>query len=329
MSKEKILVTGGTGFIGSYLVRRLVESDYKVIVFDNNFRGSWNHLKDIQGDFEFIEGDIREKEDVKNAARGCQTMFHLAFINGTRYFYEHPELVLEVGVKGALNTLEVAMENGFSKYIVASSSEVYQQPTHVPTTEEERIFIPDVKNPRYSYGGGKIISELLTLNYLRGSSIHHCIFRPHNIFGPQMGFEHVIPEITRKLYKATDNWSKAKCQLKIEGTGEETRAFCYVEDAVSQLMVILEKGISGEIYHIGMDEEITIKQLIQDMAQALSIKIEIVTGEIKKGSTSRRCPSIEKIRCLGYAKNNHYLEGLKNTLEWYKEYFSCAEILAI
>lgn len=321
MSNQKILVTGGTGFIGACLVKRLVKLGYDTTVFDNNFRGSLDRLGDVQDDIKFIEGDIRSADDVSNAIQGFDTVFHLAFINGTKYFYEKPELVLDVGVKGALNTLEASLASDVSQYILASSSEVYQQPTHVPTTESERIFIPDVRNARYSYGGGKIISELLTLNYLRNSKISHQIFRPHNIFGPQMGFEHVIPELIKKIYVATDAFKKDHCGMQIQGTGKETRAFCFVEDAIDQLIVILKSGQSGEIYHIGMQREITIRQLIEDIAAALGVTVDITPGELRKGGTSRRCPSIEKIKALGYTGSDHYQKGLQETVNWYKDFY--------
>ena len=322
MENNKVLVTGGTGFIGSGLVRKLVYEGYKVVVFDNNSRGSSSYLKDILDKIILIEGDIRNKKEVVAAASGCKEIFHLAFINGTKYFYEKPKLVLEVGTKGALNTLEAAVENNIDKYILASSSEVYQQPTHIPTTETERIVIPDVKNPRYSYSGGKIISELLAINYLRNSSIKNCIFRPHNVFGPQMGFEHVIPEIVKKLYLVTERWTKKEGKLEIQGTGEESRAFCFIDDAIDQIMIISEKGEHNEIYHIGMNEEQSIRQLIVDMCDILDLEIEIIPGELKAGGTSRRCPSIDKISSLGYKRENRYKEGLKKTVEWYKNYFS-------
>lgn len=321
-NKEKILVTGGAGFIGSYLVRRLILEGYAPVVFDNIFRGSKGRLSNLEKKVEFIDGDVRDKESVKEAAKKCSVIFHLAFINGTKFFYERPELVLEVGVKGALNTLEVAIENKIDKYILASSSEVYQQPTIIPTAEEERILIPDVKNPRYSYSGGKIISELFTINYLRKSSIKHLIFRPHNIFGPQMGFEHVIPELMKKIYIATDGCSRKKCKIEIQGSGKESRAFCFVDDAVDQIMIIFKKGVSGEVYNVGMNEEKTILELIKNISKILNIEIEIASGEIKRGGTLKRCPNIEKVCSIGYIKNNHYMEGLKTTVEWYKDYFS-------
>jgi nucleoside-diphosphate-sugar epimerase len=321
MDNENILVTGGTGFIGSKIVERLVRRGNALVVLDNNFRGTKERLKHLKGKIELIEGDIRNKDEVMRAAKNCRVVFHLAFINGTKYFYGQPELVLEVGVKGALNTLEVALENHIDKYILASSSEVYHQPDHVPTSETERILIPDVKNPRFSYSGGKIISELLTINYLRGSEVEYCIFRPHNIFGPQMGFDHVIPELIKKLYIATRGWEKKECEIEIQGTGIESRAFCFVDDAIDQIMLIFEKGKSGEIYHIGIDEEKSIRQLINDMSHVLNIQIKIIPGELPKGEPSRRCPSIDKVCSLGYEKKSHYEEGLRKTVEWYKNYF--------
>lgn len=320
-NKQKILVTGGTGFIGFHLVRRLVELGNKVIVFDNDFRGSKDRLIHLKGDFRLVEGDIRDREDVMKASKEVDIIFHLAFINGTRYFYEKPELVLEVGVKGAINTLEGAIKNKIPKYILASSSEVYQQPTHIPTAEKERLIIPDVQNPRYSYAGGKLISELLTLNYLRKSKIHHCIFRPHNIFGPQMGFEHVIPELMEKVFVASKGFKSQKCSIEIQGNGRESRAFCFVEDAVDQIITIYKKGKSGEIYHVGMNHEQTILQLIRDIGKVLKIDIHPVTGELRSGGTNRRCPSIQKVCSLGYKKVNHYLKGLRETVDWYKTFY--------
>jgi len=321
MGNKKVMVTGGSGFIGGYLVECLVAKGYFPLVFDNNSRGSFERLKHLQNRIDFFHGDIRNKKDVLNAAEGCHALFHLAFVNGTRFFYEKPELVLEVGTKGAINTLEAVQELGIKNYIMASSSEVYQQPTHVPTGEDERIMIPDIRNPRFSYSGGKIISELLTINYLRGSNIRHMIFRPHNVFGPRMGCEHVIPELVRKIGIASENFTKNECGIEIQGTGKETRAFCCVEDAVEQIITIFEKGESGEIYHVGMDKERTILELIQDLAGILKMQIDVMPGDLRTGGTSRRCPDISKVCVLGYEQNDHYLEGLKKTVEWYKNYY--------
>ena len=317
--KNKILVTGGSGFLGSSLVRRLLKKGNDVVVLDNGSRGSISRLKDIINKITYIEGDVCSKSTITRALKDCETLFHLAFINGTKFFYERPKLVLDVGVKGALSTIEAANQLNIKNYIIASSSEIYQQPSQIPTTENERAIIPDILNPRFSYAGGKLISELLTINYFRQSNIRNLIFRPHNVFGPDMGNEHVIPEIVYKLKKVSNNWTKKNVDLEIQGTGMETRAFCFVEDAVDQIMLIYENGLKGNIYHVGIDNEISIKQLIKEISICLKLNVKIIKGKIKPGSTTRRCPNISKIQSLGYKKNDNFLKGLKKTVNWYRD----------
>ncbi len=320
--KKNILVTGGTGFLGSALSIRLVDLGHNVTVFDNNSRGSVSKIESILDKINYIEGDIRNIDDVKNALGNCDTIFHLSFVNGTKFFYENPGLVLEVGLKGALNTLDCAKSSGLDTYIMASSSEVYNQPTIIPTNETERAIITDIKNPRFSYAGGKLISEILTMNYLKDTKIRNLIFRPHNVFGPNMGFEHVIPDLLKKIFIASDGWVSKKCEIKIQGTGDETRAFCYVSDAVDQLICLMENGKKDELYNIGMQKEKTIKSLIQDISNILSIEINIDISEVLSGSTSRRCPDITKIKSIGYEETDNYYTGLENTILWYKNYYS-------
>ena len=315
---EKVLVTGGAGFLGSALVKRLVGLDHKVVVLDNGYRGNVRRLDSVFSKIQYLEGDIREKETVINAAIGCKSIFHLAFINGTKYFYEKPELVLDVGVRGALNSIEAAKKHDINTYVLASSSEVYQQPVTIPTKENERAIIPDVLNPRFSYAGAKLISELLTVNNLRHKDIRDIIFRPHNIFGPDMGNEHVIPEIVNKLRIASENWRLKHAEIEIQGSGEETRAFCFVEDAIDQLLTLYHRGLKGEIYHIGIDNEITIKSLVLKIGRILDIEVSLKKSNLKSGGTTRRCPDISKIQSLGYEKEDNFLEGLETTVSWYK-----------
>ncbi len=315
-------VTGGSGFIGSSLVRRLLSLDHEVIVFDDFSRGSKERINDIIDKIKIINGDVRDKNQVMKAMKNCDNIFHLAFINGTRFFYEKPGLVLDVGIKGALSTVEASIKHLPEKYILASSSEVYHQPEKIPSDEFEKAIIPDILNPRYSYAGGKLISELLTINYFRDTEIKDLIFRPHNVFGPNMGFEHVIPEIMKKLFHSTNGWNKKECDLVIQGNGTDTRAFCYIEDAVDQIISILNKGKKGNIYHVGMNEERSIIDLIFDIGKILELSISIIPGEKRIGGTSRRCPNIDKVLSLGYNKFDNYFEGLKQTVIWYKEYFN-------
>jgi nucleoside-diphosphate-sugar epimerase len=315
---EKALVTGGTGFVGSFLVRRLLRDGYSIRVLDNNFRGATSKIADVLTQVELVTGDICDPAVVDSATKGVDYVFHLAYINGTKYFYEIPDKILNVAVRGSLNTLDAAARHRVKRYIVASSAEVYQEPTHVPTTEKERLIIPDVKNPRSSYGGGKIVCELLT-NYLApASGLEAVIFRPHNVYGPDMGFEHVIPELITKIRRLSKEMTLTKIRLPIQGSGEETRAFCYVEDIVDGVVRCAEKGKPGETYHLGTQDEITIAQLVTKLGQTMGVTIEIEPTARLAGSTPRRCPSVQKAGDhLGYRPQVGLDEGLRRTCEWY------------
>jgi len=185
---SSILVTGGSGFIGSALVKALVRDGHKVRVLDDNSRGAARRLTEVAADIEFIGGDIRDAAAVARAAEGMDEIHHLAFVNGTEFFYSAPELVLDVGVKGMINVIDACRARGIGKLILASSSEVYQSPPQVPTDEHAPLSVPDPTNPRYSYGGGKIISELMAINFGRKFFDRVLIFRPHNVYGPDMGW---------------------------------------------------------------------------------------------------------------------------------------------
>src|SRR4051794_6989870 len=156
---RKYLVTGGTGFIGRGLVAGLLRVGAKVRTLDNDSRGSAQSLGELSKDVEIMTGDIRELDTVKGAVAGVDGVCHLAFINGTEYFYTIPERILEVAVKGMMNVIDACLAHGVGELCVASSSEVYQTPPAVPTREDVPLSVPDPLNPRFSYGGGKIISE--------------------------------------------------------------------------------------------------------------------------------------------------------------------------
>lgn len=314
---KKILVTGGTGFIGSALVRRLVHDGYAVRVLDNNSRGVAARLADVQADVELVVGDIRSNQDVSRAVRGVDSVHHLAFVNGTEFFYSRPELVLEVGVKGIVNVLDACIEHNVRDFVLASSSEVYQTPPHVPTDETAPLVVPDPLNPRYSYGGGKIISELMTINYGRKHFDRAVIFRPHNVYGPDMGWEHVIPQFALRMQALIAENATAPLRFPIQGSGEETRAFVYIDDFTDGLMRVVEDGAHLNIYHIGTTDEVSIRGLAAEVAHAFAREVEIVPGELTAGSTKRRCPDITKLQALGYAPRVSLREGVKQTVDWY------------
>jgi nucleoside-diphosphate-sugar epimerase len=320
MPNKSYLVTGGTGFLGSALVRRLVSSGHRVRVFDNNSRGNVSRLDDISGDFEFVEGDIRDPETVARAVAGVDSVCHLAFVNGTKYFYSMPELVLDVGVKGIVNVVDGCLKHGVGELVVASSSEVYHEPPVVPTDETVPLCIPDPLNPRYSYASGKLISEIIALNYGRTRFERVLVFRPHNVYGPAMGTEHVIPEFIARMKAAIQQGAKDPIRFPIQGSGKQTRAFVYVDDFIDGLMLVLETGEHLGIYHIGNTEEVTVESLARLVADYFGRRIAVMPSEGALGGTPRRCPDIHKIARLGYMPKWSLRDGMRITAKWYDEH---------
>jgi nucleoside-diphosphate-sugar epimerase len=318
VSGARILVTGGSGFIGAALVKALVACGEKVRVLDDHSRGSPRRLREVERDVELVQGDIRDPAAVDAAMRGVAEVHHLAFVNGTATFYSAPDLVLDVGVKGIVNVIDSCRRHGVGRLILASSSEVYQSPPRVPTDESAPLVIPDPLNPRLSYGAGKIISEMMAINHGRKHFERVLIFRPHNVYGPDMGFDHVIPQFAVCLKQACAG--AGALSFPIQGSGEETRSFCHVDDLVAGVMVMRERGEHLGIYHIGTAEEVTIADLARRMAAIAGREIALAPSGLLQGSTPRRCPDIAKLSALGYAPRISLDAGLPPTLNWYWEY---------
>jgi len=220
-------------------------------------------------------------------------------------------------VRGMLNVVDACRKQNIGKLVLASSSEVYQTPPKIPTDESAPLSVPDVLNPRYSYSGGKLISELLAINFGRKHFERVLIFRPHNVYGPDMGFEHVIPQLASRLQAAGKKQPSGKLRFEIQGSGQETRSFCFIDDLVAGIMVTREKGEHLGIYHIGTSEEVSIDDLAHRIAAIAGREIELVAGKPRAGSPLRRCPDISKLSKLGYKPRVPLKDGLKPTLDWY------------
>lgn len=311
------LVTGGLGFLGAPLVRALVKAGDRVRVLDNGFRGSVERLGEVREDVQRIQGDIRDAERVEHALRGVDAVCHLAFINGTRHFYEQPAHVIDVGVKGMINVVEGCLRTGVRELCLASSSEVYQTPAHIPTDESVPLVVPDPANPRYSYGGTKILCELMALHYGREHFERVLIFRPHNVFGPDMGQEHVIPQLTERILAFKGTCGEADVPLQIQGTGSQTRSFMYIDDCIEAIMVILERGAHRNIYHVGTMTPVAIGEVAHRIAQHLGVRVTLVPGPEAPGGTPRRCPDTRKLERLGFHPHVSFEEGLRRTVDWY------------
>lgn len=311
---SRLAVTGAGGFIGAHLTRALLAEGHEVVAIDNYIRGQASRLANAQGAIERVTLDVRDKNALVEALRGVECVFHLAAVNGTENFYTQPQLVLDVGVRGALAVSEACIEAGVPDLVVASSAEVYQTPRVVPTDETIEMVIPDSLNPRYSYGGSKLISELIAFNYCRDKLRKVQVFRPHNIYGPDMGWKHVVPQLIEKIVAAGDGGS-----ITLQGDGSETRAFCYVSDVVDGIVRMWRDGESMNVYHIGSMEEVAIRDLARITAEALGTRVDLIAGPAAAGATPRRCPDIGKMQAIGYAPSVSLVQGIERTVAWYRE----------
>lgn len=307
--KKNILVTGGSGFIGSAIVKYLVKKKYNVVVFDNNSRGRSRRIKDVNNKISFIKGDIRDKKKLLSINKKIDTIIHLAYINGTKFFYKKPFEILDIAVNGYLNILEFCKIKKVQNLFLASSSEVYQNPIKIPTDENEMLKIPDIHNPRYSYGGGKIFSELYGLYFAKKYLKKFIIFRPHNVYGADMGNDHVIPEFIIRFKKIGK-----KKNFLIHGTGNEVRSFIHIDDFINGFDKVFQRGKNTEIYNIGTTEKVKISRLAYLISKIYKKKIKIIRSKLPKGSPSKRCPDIGKIKKLGFKQKISLRNGLKKVI---------------
>ena len=310
-AEKKILVTGGSGFIGAHLTKRLVELGNEVVVVDNFRRSNPARLESIKDKIQLIDKDVREICELAEAIDKLDCVFHLAAINGTHNFYNYAQDVLDVALRGTLQVFDLAVTLGAKEIFVASSSEVYNEARKIPTPENIECLIPDIWNPRFSYGGGKLAQELITANYYNDHFERKVIFRPHNIYGQDMGDGHVIPNLVSKIKEAQ---KLGRESIEILGDGEQTRSFMHIDDFIEGLMTVYHWGAGGEIYHIGVEEEVSIKHLLTIIQSALGTELSIKNMPAPEGETSRRCPDTSKLRRLGFVAKHNLTSGINEIL---------------
>jgi UDP-glucose 4-epimerase len=244
--------------------------------------------------------------------KNIDSVIHLAYINGTATFYSQPQEVLDVAIKGMQNITSGLKDNPVSELYLASSSEVYQKPSIFPTPESVPLVVPDVFNPRYSYGLGKIVQEFMAI-HATSSLIKKVIFRPHNVYGPDMGTLHVVPELFSKIANSTD------LTVTLKGDGSQQRSMCEIRDFIHGFSLLLSNEKVPQIVNIGTSFETTILELAREIASQLGVKKEFLSGATPSGETNRRLPDISKLEQLGYNPKISIQEGLANYCAWFKQ----------
>jgi UDP-glucose 4-epimerase len=314
---KKILIIGGAGFIGFHLSKKLLKLGYKVDILDNFSRGSLDiHLKKLLKDknSNLINLDILNYKIEDKLSNDYFGIFHLAAIVGVQNVISSPYSVLEKNSILTLKAISIAKnQKNLKKFLFASTSEIYSKSieilkTKIPTPENTSVVLSNPSNKRSTYFLTKIFGESL----VHHSKLPFIIFRPHNIYGPRMGMSHVIPEIVFKLKKAKKNISAY--------SASHTRSFCYIDDAVNQLVFMLSKSyVVKKTFNLGNQlEEISIKNLIKKIQTKMKKgHIEIQFKTDNHGSQSRRCPDMSKLKSLYNFKTTSIDLGLNKTIKWY------------
>ena len=293
---KKITIFGGSGFIGSAITEYYSSrNDYLVRVVDN-FSRNYRDLSSMNN-VEVVQGDVLDKRAVDQWVNDSDVVVNLAYINGTSNFYDRPREVAAVAVFGQLNILEsINRSTSVKEFVYASSSEVYSEPSRVPTPEDVSLVIPNIDNPRFSYSGGKIIGEYAT-HYLLNPNIRKLIFRPHNVYGPNMGTNHVIPQLLTRIKKLAEG---SKGLLDVIAPLNATRSFFHISDFKRAFGVAYESG--GDItINLGSGQETSIEELLGTMRAVTGVDLKLNLLPPLVGSPLRRCPDIGKLSDLGFS----------------------------
>lgn len=317
---KKILIIGGAGFIGYHLAKKLIQLNYKVDLIDNFSRGSFDaELKEFikNKNLKLIKIDISLDSSEKKINNNYFAIFHLAAIVGVKNVINRPYSVLFENINLTLKAISIAKkQKNLKKFFFASTSEIYSKSIQklnlkIPTSEDVDLMVSDVGDKRSTYFLSKIYGESL----VHHSKLPFIIFRPHNIYGPRMGKSHVIPEMIIKFLKAKKN--------VVAFSPHHTRSFCYIDDAINQLVFLLSKPlIKNNTFNIGNHkDEIKISLLIKKIKHRMGKKnIKINFKKDNHGSQNRRCPNMLKLKSF-YNFNLTSLDtGLDKTIQWYTDY---------
>jgi UDP-glucuronate decarboxylase len=308
-----ILITGGAGFIGSHLCDKLLQSGNRVMCVDNLSSGSLNNLeyaKKHTNPMLFIRGDINRYDDIDNIFKhnSIDCVYHYAAVVGVKKTQEHPFAVLG-DIEGIKNILSVSLKYKVKKLIYASSSEVYGEPTELPTREDSYI------NPGLTYAAVKLIGERYSRAYFEGQNLKTCCLRFFNVYGPRQDaskYGFVVGILIKQALKNED--------IILYGDGSQTRDFTYIADVVNSSELALHAtGCDGETINIGTGVRTSISSLAKDIIKLTGSRSEIKYQAQRDNDILNRCAEIKKMTAiLKYSPKFKLSEGLKHSVQWYK-----------
>jgi len=306
----RILVTGGAGFIGSHLCKRLLDEGHQVICLDNLCTGDLRNLENINDNpsFRFVLADAIEVVNLE-----VDAVAHLASPASPVDYSRMAVETMLVNSMGTYQGLELARKNK-ARFILASTSEVYGDPLEVPQEEGYHGNVNPI-GPRACYDESKRFAEALTSSYHRIYDMDTVIMRIFNTFGPRMRREdgRVVPNFIQQALMGQP--------LTVYGDGTQTRSFCYVDDLIEGLYKAINvEAAVGEVINLGNDKEMTILELAERVTSATGSSSEITYLSLPEDDPKRRRPDLEKAKTvLSWEPKTSLEEGLSKVIEWFRE----------
>jgi len=319
--KRSVVVTGGTGFIGSHVVEQLLALNARPIVPSR--RTDAPFLSHLGRGVEIRQTDLEDYQSTRNALRGASVVLNLAAtVAGLEYNASHPASIFQSNLQTFFNTIRVAREMGVDRFAVVSSACVYPRFCSIPTPESEG-FLDEPEPTNSGYGWAKRMEEYLATKYAEEFGLSVAIARPYNSYGPRDNFDpassHVIPSLILKAFNAEDGI------LPVWGDGSHSRSFLYVDDFARGVLEVAARYPQADAVNIGADEETTIGETAFLVARLVS---EVRQTKLEPsfdprgltGQPRRHCDTTKAEATLGFKARVSLEEGLRRTVDWFSRH---------
>lgn len=300
-------VTGGAGFIGSYVVDYLMGAGHEVLVLDHG-------VKPHRDDVEFIDLDILDLSALSKAVKGCDYVFHLAAVSNVNHAFERPVHCVKVNIEGTANVLESARRNGVQRVVFASTVWVYTGSRDNDVHEDSAFYMPGAG---HVYTSSKIASELLCHDYWQLYKQPFTILRYGIPYGPRMRETLVIPIFLKKAFAGEP--------LTIAGDGSQYRNFVYVEDLARVHLLVMDDKAVNQTYNLEGIRKITVREIAETINRLLGGSVKIEYTPARPGDYAGKEASADKARReLGWEPTVDFEEGMRRTIEWFRERYQLA-----